>query len=105
MTSDPVSPVVRKRAERFVLVLEDQKYQGNGFVSLLQLLGLTIEELDREEAKWRAQDAEKSEPTSFDAGDLPPILRHLPPAPDEEALLDGFTSWTIEQGLEDSSLP
>ena len=36
-------------------------------------------------------------PTS---NDLPPILRHLPPAPDEEALLDGFTAYTIEQGIE-----
>ncbi len=32
--------------------------------------------------------------------DLPPILRHLPPAPDESALLDGFTAWTVEQGIE-----
>ena len=31
---------------------------------------------------------------------LPPILQHLPPAPDESALLDGFTNWTIEQGIE-----
>ena len=31
---------------------------------------------------------------------LPPILRHLPPAPDEEALLDGFAAYTIEQGIE-----
>ena len=32
--------------------------------------------------------------------DLPPILQHLPPAPDESALLDGFTNWTVEQGIE-----
>ncbi len=37
--------------------------------------------------------------------DLPPILRHLPTrsgnaAPDESALLDGFTAWTVEQGIE-----
>lgn len=32
--------------------------------------------------------------------DLPPILHHLPPAPDESALLDGFTNWTVEQGIE-----
>ena len=32
--------------------------------------------------------------------DLPPILRHLPPAPDEGALLDGFASYTIETGIE-----
>ncbi len=32
--------------------------------------------------------------------DLPPILQHLPPAPDESALLDGFTNWTIAQGIE-----
>ena len=32
--------------------------------------------------------------------ELAPILRHLPPAPDEEALLDGFTAYTIEQGIE-----
>ena len=32
--------------------------------------------------------------------DLPPILQHLPPAPDESALLDGFTTWTVEQGIE-----
>ena len=31
---------------------------------------------------------------------LPPILQHLPPAPDESALLDGFTAWTLEQGIE-----
>jgi hypothetical protein len=31
---------------------------------------------------------------------LPPILRHLPPAPDEEALLDGFTAFTFEQGID-----
>ena len=35
----------------------------------------------------------------------PPILQHLPPQsngapPDESALLDGFTNWTIEQGIE-----
>ena len=29
-----------------------------------------------------------------------PILRYLPPAPDEGALLDGFTAYTIEQGIE-----
>jgi hypothetical protein len=32
--------------------------------------------------------------------ELPPILRHLPPAPDEEALLDGFTAYTVEKGIE-----
>ena len=32
--------------------------------------------------------------------DLPPILKHLPPAPDESALLDGFTNWTAGQGIE-----
>lgn len=32
--------------------------------------------------------------------ELPPILHHLPPAPDESALLDGFTNWTVEQGIE-----
>ncbi len=29
-----------------------------------------------------------------------PILRHLPPAPDEGALLDGFTAYVAEQGIE-----
>ena len=33
--------------------------------------------------------------------ELPPILRHLPPAPDEEALLDGFTTYAAEQGIDD----
>jgi hypothetical protein len=37
---------------------------------------------------------------SLAADDLPPILRHLPPAPDEGALFDGFTGYTIEQGVE-----
>ena len=32
--------------------------------------------------------------------ELPPILRHLPPAPDEGALLDGFATYTVEQGIE-----
>jgi hypothetical protein len=32
--------------------------------------------------------------------ELPPILRHLPPAPDEGALLDGFAAYTVEQGIE-----
>ncbi len=32
--------------------------------------------------------------------DLPPILRHLPPAPDEGALLDGFTAYTAQTGVE-----
>jgi hypothetical protein len=29
-----------------------------------------------------------------------PLLRHMPPAPDEGALLDGFTAYTAEQGIE-----
>ena len=33
--------------------------------------------------------------------ELPPILRHLPPAPDESALLDGFANYTIEIGHRD----
>ncbi len=37
-----------------------------------------------------------SDPTST----LPPILRHMPPAPDEGALLDGFAEFTIEAGIE-----
>ena len=32
--------------------------------------------------------------------DLPPLLRFLPPAPDEGALLDGFASYAIEAGIE-----
>ena len=32
--------------------------------------------------------------------ELPPILQHMPPAPDEGALLDGFANYTIEQGIE-----
>lgn len=32
--------------------------------------------------------------------DLPPLLRHLPPTPDEGALLDGFTAYAIERDLE-----
>ena len=32
--------------------------------------------------------------------DLPPILRRLPPAPDEGALLDGFTAYTADEGVE-----
>jgi superfamily II RNA helicase len=32
--------------------------------------------------------------------DLPPILQRLPATPDESALLDGFTAWTVEQGIE-----
>ncbi len=31
--------------------------------------------------------------------DLPPILRHLPPAPDPDALLDGFVDYVAEQGI------
>jgi len=31
---------------------------------------------------------------------IQPILRHLPPAPDEGALLDGFTAYVVEQGIE-----
>jgi hypothetical protein len=37
---------------------------------------------------------------SFAADDLPPILRHMPPAPDEGALFDSFIEYTIEQGVE-----
>ncbi|MDW3213466.1 MAG: DUF3516 domain-containing protein [Ilumatobacteraceae bacterium] len=32
--------------------------------------------------------------------ELTPILRHMPPAPDEGALLDGFAAYTVEQGIE-----
>ena len=32
--------------------------------------------------------------------DLPPLLRHLPPAPDDGALLDGFAAYAAEQGIE-----
>jgi hypothetical protein len=31
---------------------------------------------------------------------LPPLLTHLPPAPDPDALLDGFVDFVAEQGLE-----
>ena len=31
--------------------------------------------------------------------DLPPLVRHLPPAPDPDALLDGFVDFTTELGL------
>ena len=31
---------------------------------------------------------------------LPPLIRHLPPAPDESALLDGFAAYADELGLE-----
>ncbi|MGZ0192242.1 MAG: DEAD/DEAH box helicase, partial [Acidimicrobiales bacterium] len=41
-----------------------------------------------------------SDPAPASQPVLPPILQHLPPAPDESALLDGFTNWTIEQGIE-----
>ena len=35
-----------------------------------------------------------------DPGDLrPPLLRHLPPAPDPDALLDGFIDFVTEQGI------
>ena len=30
---------------------------------------------------------------------LPPILRHLPPAPDPDALLDGFVDFVAEEGI------
>jgi len=30
----------------------------------------------------------------------PPLIRHLPPAPDPDALLEGFTEYATEQGLE-----
>ncbi len=30
----------------------------------------------------------------------PPLIRHLPPAPDEDALLAAFTAYTAEQGME-----
>ena len=32
--------------------------------------------------------------------DLTPILRHLPPAPDEAAMLDGFTEYAAQTGIE-----
>ncbi|NND74154.1 MAG: DUF3516 domain-containing protein [Ilumatobacter sp.] len=32
--------------------------------------------------------------------ELAPLLRHLPPAPDETALLDGFTAWAQAEGIE-----
>jgi hypothetical protein len=32
--------------------------------------------------------------------DLTPILRRMPPAPDEGALLDGFTAYTADEGIE-----
>ena len=35
-----------------------------------------------------------------DPNPLPPILRHLPPAPDEGALLDGFTAYVADQSIE-----
>ncbi len=38
--------------------------------------------------------------TVFSDSELPPILRQMPPAPDEGALLDGFTNYTIEAGIE-----
>ncbi|MEM7339888.1 MAG: DUF3516 domain-containing protein [Actinomycetota bacterium] len=31
---------------------------------------------------------------------LPPLVRHLPPAPDPDALLDGFVAFSTEEGLE-----
>ena len=34
------------------------------------------------------------------AESLPPLIRHLPPAPDEGALLDGFAAYASELGLE-----
>ena len=34
--------------------------------------------------------------------ELAPILRHLPPAPDEEALLDGFAAYAAEQGIDEA---
>ncbi len=33
------------------------------------------------------------------SNELPPILRHLPPAPDPDALLDGFVDFVAEQGI------
>ncbi len=32
--------------------------------------------------------------------ELPPILRHLPPTPDDGALLDGFSAYVAEQGID-----
>ncbi len=32
--------------------------------------------------------------------DLPPLLRHLPPAPDPDAVLDGFLTWSAETGID-----
>ena len=33
------------------------------------------------------------------AAELPPILRHLPPAPDPDALLDGFVDFVADEGI------
>jgi superfamily II RNA helicase len=35
-----------------------------------------------------------------DPNPLPPILRHVPPAPDEGAMLDGFTAYVADQGIQ-----
>ena len=32
--------------------------------------------------------------------ELPPLLQHLPPAPDPDALLEGFVDFTLEAGIE-----
>ncbi len=32
--------------------------------------------------------------------ELPPLLRHLPPAPDPDAVLDGFLTWAADTGIE-----
>jgi superfamily II RNA helicase len=37
--------------------------------------------------------------TGTDATELPPIVRHLPPAPDPDALLDGFVDFVTGEGI------
>lgn len=42
-----------------------------------------------------------SEPPAVEAAaDLPPLIQHLPPAPDEDALLEGFVAYVEEMGIE-----